>query len=72
MDNQMNIGNNINAAVPSDGLSLLKSANKQPELALQLLMKSLAESQAIAQTPPKRVAPVVDPQGTGQIIDTVA
>lgn len=51
--------------------SVLAKANRQPELALDLITKSLQGlDTATAQAPSTQVAPSVS--GTGQIIDTYA
>lgn len=68
----MDTSNSISAAQYSAGLSILKSANKQPELALQLLMQTLADTQAPLQTPTGSAPASVAPDGTGQIIDITA
>jgi hypothetical protein len=47
-DSHMNIANSVNMTQSSAEFSILKSASKQPELALQLLMKTLAGSQSSA------------------------
>lgn len=58
------------------GYSILKFANKQPELALQLLLQSLPLQ--TAQAPPANAeTPAVtveapSPTGPGQIIDIIA
>ena len=68
----METSNSISAAQYSAGLSILKSANKQPELALQLLMQTLADTQAQPQTPAGSTPASVGPDGTGQFIDIIA
>jgi hypothetical protein len=54
------------------GLSILKSANRQPELALEMLVKSLEGSSVGVQSPAVQVPPSVAPEGTGLILDIVA
>jgi len=71
----MNVANNLSGSSYAASLSLLRSANKQPELALQLLLQSMSTlqaPQAAAQTPAE--APVAASSGTdgGQIIDIMA
>ena len=68
--------NNINSSLgmhPNPALSVLKSANKQPELALQLLLKSLAASPQpdAAQSSIKRVPQVDGGSGAGTVIDII-
>lgn len=59
------------------GYSILKSANKQPELALQLLLQSLPLQTAQApsanpETPAVTVQAPPSPTGPGQLIDIIA
>lgn len=68
----MDTSNSISAAQYSAGLSILKSANKQPELALQLLMQTLTDTQAPLQTPVGSTTVSAAPDGTGQRIDITA
>ena len=69
--------NNINSSLgmhPNPALSVLKSANKQPELALQLLLKSLAVSPPqpdAAQLSIKSVPEVDGGSGAGTVIDII-
>ncbi len=61
----------IAAVSPSSvGSSVLKSANKQPELALELLLKTLAGNVTAAQTPRQPVAPAE--AVSGQRINVIA
>lgn len=60
------------ATTSSSGFSILKTANKEPELALQLLMKTLAATQSAVQATQRSVSPSVLPQGVGGNINTVA
>ena len=68
----METSNNVSAAQYSAGLSILKSANKQPELALRLLMQTLADTQAPLQTPAGSTTVSAAPDGSGQRIDITA
>jgi hypothetical protein len=55
-------------------MSILKSANQQPELAGELISKtvdSMLASQAL-QTPSQPVPPLLSQPGTGSLIDTFA
>lgn len=67
----MNVSNSVSGVNYPATVSVLKSANKQPELALQLLMQSVSgmqSPQATAQTAASPV-PAASGDGTGQMID---
>ena len=61
----------MSAIQASAGYSVLKAANKQPELALQLLLQTLQPAPATAETRATTVQPAAQ-AGSGQIIDIVA
>lgn len=69
----MNINSNLSLVQSLSALSMIKSANKQPELALQLILQTLAESQSVPQakssTAPQASQP---PPGIGTHINTTA
>ena len=72
----MNVSSTMAMVQAAAGYAMLKSANKQPELALQLLLQSLPlqtgqASPANAETPAVTVQPS-SPTGPGQIIDIIA
>lgn len=54
------------------GFSVLKATNKQPELALQLLIETLAGTQSALETPKSVGSGYVHPQGIGGNVNTVA
>jgi hypothetical protein len=70
----MNVSDSLSAARFTAALSSLRAANKQPQLALELLVKSLEGLQvAGAAQSPSQDAAMIDPaSGTGQIIDILA
>jgi len=71
----MNISSNIAVSQYSSQLSILRSANKQPELALDLIMKTAQslENANGMQSAPQNVAPVSSSSSTiGQLIDIMA
>ncbi|MDK9708390.1 MAG: hypothetical protein OEL83_15205 [Desulforhopalus sp.] len=68
----MDTSNSISAAQYSAGISILRSANKQPELALELLIQTLAGTQAPTPAPADGVPVAAGTGTTGQIIDIIA
>lgn len=69
----MSTTNNISLIQSISALSMLQSANKQPELALQLILQTLAETPSVAKVQKGTAPPVSSaPPGTGKLIDTVA
>lgn len=69
----MDTTSSVHLAQTISSLSVLNSSNRESELALQLLLKSLETSSGTAETPVSRVSPSsVALPGTGEIIDIVA
>lgn len=70
----MNVANSLSSVQAMAALSSIRSANKQPELALQLLLKSLelAQSGASAQSPTTESTKVAAPSETGTLLDILA
>lgn len=71
----MNVSNSLSAARFTAALSSLGAANKQPQLALDLITQSVAglQNAGAAQSPPETVtgtaSPTIPAGYTGQLID---
>jgi hypothetical protein len=70
----MDVSSTLSMVQVAAAYSVLKSANRQPELALQLLQQSLPlqTAGATAETPAATVQAPTPTGGPGQIIDTIA
>lgn len=71
----MNVSNNLSGALFAAALSSLGAANKQPQLAMDLIEKSLSglQTAGAAQSPTTQIARIAPVAGaTGQLIDIQA
>lgn len=74
----MNVSDSLSGAKFIAALSSLSTANKQPQLALELIMKSLPESQvtgaALSSSPPdtQAVAPLSSSGESGSVVNIFA
>lgn len=69
----MNVSTTLSLVQAAAAYSVLKSANRQPELALQLLQQSLPlQTVQAAETPASTEQVPLPAGGPGQIIDTIA
>ncbi len=69
----MNVSGSLSAIQYNSALSSLRSANRQPELALELLLKSVESIQSTprAQSPQAVVQPSTSTSDIGQFIDII-